>query len=117
MSHAPQCFYKYMKAKWAVTALGEASDGEEALSVALRERPDIVVTDLVMPPARRDRTDEAHQAGTAADEVILMSSYTEDAYRMMASDSGADTFVSKQVLFDNLIPAIYMYETILVVDD
>jgi hypothetical protein len=34
-----------------------------------------------------------------------MSSFTEDAYRMMASDSGADVFVSKQVIFD-LLPAI-----------
>jgi CheY-like chemotaxis protein len=30
--------------------------------------------------------------------IILMSSYPEDAYRLMASDSGADAFVNKQVL-------------------
>jgi DNA-binding response OmpR family regulator len=35
-----------------------------------------------------------------------MSSYTEDAYRLMASDSGADVFVSKWVIHDALLPAI-----------
>jgi hypothetical protein len=35
-----------------------------------------------------------------------MSSYTEDAYRLMASDSGADAFVSKQVITSSLLPAI-----------
>jgi two-component system, NarL family, response regulator NreC len=39
-------------------------------------------------------------------KVILMSSYTEDAYRLMASDSGADAFVSKQVITSSLLPAI-----------
>jgi DNA-directed RNA polymerase specialized sigma24 family protein len=38
--------------------------------------------------------------------VILMSSYAEDAYRLMASDSGADVFVSKGVIYDALLPAI-----------
>ena len=36
-----------------------------------------------------------------------MSSYTEDAYRLMASDSGADVFVSKQVITTALLPAIH----------
>ena len=29
--------------------VGEAADGEEALAIAHRERPDLVVTDLTMP--------------------------------------------------------------------
>jgi hypothetical protein len=32
-----------------LTIVGEAADGEEALAVALRERPDLVITDLMMP--------------------------------------------------------------------
>jgi hypothetical protein len=35
-----------------------------------------------------------------------MSSFTEDAYRLMASDSGADAFVQKGVIYDALLPAI-----------
>jgi len=39
-------------------------------------------------------------------KIILMSSYTDDAYRMMASSSRADAFVSKQVINSSLVSAI-----------
>ena len=89
-----------------VTIVGEAEHGEEGLAVVRRERPDIVITDLVMPRldgvelTRRIRQ-ELPQA-----KIILMSSHTEDAYRLLASDSGADAFVSKGVIFEALVPAI-----------
>jgi hypothetical protein len=35
-----------------------------------------------------------------------MSAYIEDAYRLMASNSGADAFVSKQMITRTLLPAI-----------
>ena len=86
--------------------VGEASDGEEALALARRERPDIVITDLVMPRLNGIDLTKRIRQELPQTRVILMSSFTEDAYRMMASDSGADVFVSKQVIFDNLLPAI-----------
>jgi DNA-binding response OmpR family regulator len=64
-----------------MTFVGDAADGKEGLALVRRERPDIVITDLVMP------------------EI-------EDAYRLMASDSGADAFVNKQVIARTLLPAI-----------
>jgi DNA-binding NarL/FixJ family response regulator len=79
-----------------VTIVGEAADGEEALTVALRERPDIVITDLLMPRLN----------GVELTKIILMSTHTEDAYRLMASDSGADAFVNKRVIYDALLQAI-----------
>ncbi len=90
-----------------VTIVAEAEDGEEALALARREGPDLGITDLVMPRlngvvelTRRIREERPQT------KVILMSSYTEDAYRLMASDSGADAFVSKQVITTTLLPAI-----------
>ena len=86
--------------------VGKAADGEEALAVALRERPDIVITDLVMPRLNGVELTRRIRQELPQTKIILMSSYTEDAYRLMASDSGADAFVSKQVINSSLLPAI-----------
>lgn len=86
--------------------VGEAADGEEALAIAHRERPDLVVTDLIMPRLNGIELTRHIRQELPGTMVILMSSHTENAYRLMASDSGADGFVSKRVIHDALLPAI-----------
>jgi two-component system response regulator YesN len=89
-----------------MTIVGEAADGEAALTVVLRERPDIVITDLVMPHLDGIELTRRIRHELPQTIIVLMSSYTEDAYRLLASDSGADAFVSKQVLPSSLLSAI-----------
>ena len=86
--------------------VGEAADGEEALAVAHRERPDLVVTDLIMPRLDGIELTRHIRQELPGTRIILMSSYPEDTYRLMASDSGADVFVSKAVIHHALLPAI-----------
>ena len=88
-----------------VTFIGEAVDGEEGLAVVLRERPNIVITDLVMPRLNGVDLTRRIRQELPETKIILMSSFTEDAYRLMASDSGADAFVHKGVIYA-LLPAI-----------
>ena len=88
------------------TFVGDAASGAEGLALVRRERPDMVITDLVMPGldgielARRIRLELPRT------KIILMSADIEDAYRLMASDSGADAFVSKQMITRTLLPVI-----------
>jgi CheY-like chemotaxis protein len=89
-----------------VTVVDEAADGEEGLALVRRERPDIVLTDLVMPRLDGVELTRRIRLELPQTKIILMSSHTEDAYRLMASDSGADVFVSKRVFSANLLPAI-----------
>jgi len=91
----------------SLTLAGEAASGEEGLSLVRRERPTVLLTDIVMPGAldgieltRRVREEWPET------KIILMSSYTEDAYRRLASDSGADAFVNKRVIHGSLVSAI-----------
>jgi len=89
-----------------MTLVGEAADGEAALALVLRERPDVLVTDLVMPRLNGIELTRRVREGLPDTKIILMSSYTDDAYRMMASSSGADAFLNKQVINSSLVPAI-----------
>lgn len=89
-----------------MTIVGEAADGEEALALVRRERPDIVITDLMMPRLNGVDLTRRIRRELPETKIILMSSFPEDAYRLMASDSGADTFLSKRVITSELLPAI-----------
>jgi DNA-binding NarL/FixJ family response regulator len=91
-----------------MTIVGEAADGEQALALVLRTRPDIVISDLLMPRLTGiglTRLIRIRQE-LRRTKIIIISAHTEDAYRLMASDSGADAFVSKNVLARDLLPAI-----------
>jgi len=89
-----------------MTIVGEAADGEEALALVRFHRPDLVITDLIMPRLNGVELTKQIRRELPETRIILISSYTEDAYRLMASDSGADVFVSKWVIHDALLPAI-----------
>ena len=89
-----------------VTAGDEAADGQAALVLVRRERPDIVITDLVMPHLNGVDLTRRIREELPETQVILVSSYTEDAYMLMASDSGADVFVNKRVITSSLVPAV-----------
>ncbi len=89
-----------------MTIVGEASDGEEALSLVRLHRPDLVITDLIMPRLNGIELTRHIRQELPETRVVLMSSYAEDAYLLMASDSGADAFVNKHVIMNALLPAI-----------
>ena len=90
----------------SIQVVGEAEDGEKGLAVVRRERPDVVITDLVMPRMNGVELTRRVRDELPDTRIILISSYAEEAYQLMASDSGADAFVNKRVITDSLLPAI-----------
>ena len=88
------------------TFVGDAANGADGLALVRRERPDMVITDLVMPGLDGVELTRRIRLELPRTKVILMSSYIEDAYQLMAPDSGADAFVNKQVITRTLLPAI-----------
>ena len=76
-------------------AVLEAADGPTALALALRERPDAMLVDLMLPGLagveliRRVRDDPA----TARIPIVVVSAWREAEQE--ALDAGADRFVSK----------------------
>jgi CheY-like chemotaxis protein len=89
-----------------ITIVGEAASGEEALAVVLRERPDVVIADLMMPRLNGLELTRRIKQDRPQTKILLMSAYTEDTYRRIASVSGADGFVNKHLIQTGLLPAI-----------
>jgi DNA-binding NarL/FixJ family response regulator len=88
------------------TFVGDAANGADGLALVRRERPDIVITELVFPGLDGVELTRRIRLELPKTKIILMSSYIEDAYRLMASGCGADAFVNKQMITRTLLPAI-----------
>ncbi|MFB9234529.1 response regulator [Plantactinospora siamensis] len=91
-----------------VEVVGEAADGEQAVSVARRERPDVVLMDVRMPvldgleATRRIVADPA----LADVRVIMLSTFEVDEYVFAALRAGSSGFLLKDIEPDDLRQAV-----------
>jgi two-component system alkaline phosphatase synthesis response regulator PhoP len=86
--------------------VGEAASGEKALELVLHKSPDVVIADLMMPRLNGLELTGRIKQERPQTKILLMSAYTEDTYRRIASVSGADGFVNKSLIHTGLLPAI-----------
>ena len=84
----------------------EASDGEQAIRLAARSHPDVIVMDITMPGVNGlDATRVIHQSAPDI-PIIVMSMHTDPSFVMAAKDFGAQGYVSKSDAGDRLIDAV-----------
>ncbi len=85
---------------------GEASDGMEAVRLAERAHPDVVVLDLVMPLL--NGVDAARQIvrSSPRTKCILLTMHTEDPYVLEALRAGVSGYVLKSQASADLVQAI-----------
>lgn len=89
-----------------IEVVGSASDGEEAFQLALRYRPDIVLTDLRMP--RMDGIaliKKMKEAGLSA-KVIVLTAYNETSYYAEVIPLGIENFVLKNACSDAILDEV-----------
>jgi DNA-binding NarL/FixJ family response regulator len=91
-----------------IEVVGEAADGREALQLAVRERPDIVLMDIRMPEmdgveATRRICSDARLAST---RVLILTTFDHDEYVFAALRAGASGFLLKDILPDDLLAAV-----------
>ena len=83
----------------------EAVSGEEALAVAARVRPDLVVLDLGLPGI--DGIEVVHGLrGWTAIPILVLSAREDEAAKVAALDAGADDYVTKPFGMDELLARV-----------
>jgi DNA-binding NarL/FixJ family response regulator len=91
--------------------VGEASNGAQAVEVATRARPDVVLMDVRMPvmdgiEATRQITGVRPAAGVASPRVLILTTFDLDEYVFSALRAGASGFLLKSTQPSDLLTAI-----------
>ena len=89
-----------------IKVVAEAGDGEEALEVIRRERPDVVLLDVVMPKKNGLEVVLALRGDTAAPPVVLLTTFDDDATLLAAVKAGARGYLLKDVSLERLADAV-----------
>ena len=86
--------------------VGEASDGEEAVRVCERTRPDVILMDLLMPKMDGVAATQAILKACPQMKIIALTSFKEKEYVEGALKAGATGYLLKNVSAEELVSAI-----------
>ena len=80
----------------------EASDGEQAIRLALQERPEVILMDLSLPvldglSATRRIREHPEMANTV---IVAVTAHQESDYRSKALEAGCNAYVTKPIDFE-----------------
>lgn len=86
--------------------VGEAENGRQAVRLAARLRPKVVLMDIAMPLLNGLEATRQILKATPHQRVLILSAYGDDAYVQSARQAGAAGFLVKQTLFLQVCRAI-----------
>jgi DNA-binding NarL/FixJ family response regulator len=86
--------------------VGEAEDGVEAVQLALREKPDVVVLDVSMPRMTGIQATHEIKQHLPDAAIVLLSMYDDQRYFYEALKAGAAGYVLKRSADSQLVDAI-----------
>lgn len=86
--------------------VGEASDGIQAVRLAEQLKPDVLITDVMMPGLNGLEVTRQVTKILPHIRVIILSMYTNDAYVLQAFRNGAMGYVLKDSEASDLIQAV-----------
>jgi DNA-binding NarL/FixJ family response regulator len=92
--------------KAGVDVVGQGSDGEEGVALALEHRPDVVLMDVRMPGVDGIEATRRITATDDAPRVLVLTTFDLDEHVYAAVEAGASGFLLKDVAPDDLVHAV-----------
>lgn len=89
-----------------IEVIGEAANGKQAIELACRSQPDVVLLDLVMPELDGIQATTGIIACSPSTRVIILTSFGEEDQVLPAIRAGAQGYLLKDIPPDELAQAI-----------
>jgi response regulator NasT len=90
--------------EYGFDVIAEAGDGEAAVALATKHRPDVIVMDIKMP--KMDGIEAAEKISALKIPVVLLTAFSQRELVERASEAGAMAYVVKPFSPNDLLPAI-----------
>jgi DNA-binding NarL/FixJ family response regulator len=102
-------FRALLDAQEGIEVVGEATDGDEAVQLSRRHRPDIVLMDIRMPGVDGLQATRTIAADPELDgvRIVILTTFDLDEYVFEALRVGASGFLVKNTEPDELIHAVH----------
>jgi len=97
---------KIIEAEDDLEVVGEAGDGEDAVTEAIRLRPDVVLMDIRMPVLDGIEATRRIVSGRPATRVVMLTTFGLDGYVYDALRVGASGFMLKDAPPEEIVAAV-----------
>jgi DNA-binding NarL/FixJ family response regulator len=89
-----------------IEVIGEATDGQSALRLAIELKPDVVVLDLSMPGMNGVRVAQSLRVQAPGCHILILSVHEDRAYVRQLLETGVSGYVLKRSAPEELVAAI-----------
>lgn len=96
--------------KW-ISVVGEAADGEEAVALAKKLKPDVVLMDIKLPKMDGITATKNIKKTDPNINILMLSSFEDEAHVMDAVQAGANGYLSKMLPAAELVNSIRTFTT------
>lgn len=89
-----------------LSVIATAKNGEEALALALKHQPNIVLTDIEMPKMTGIELAQALQKSAVDSKVMILTTFARGGYLRRAMDAGVKGYLLKDAPSNSLADAV-----------
>ena len=101
-----ECIKDLLENEQDFKVVGEAGNGPEAVALAKKLKPDVILMDIKLPQMDGIAATRAVRMESPQTNVLILSSYEDDAHVAEAIQAGANGYLSKMMPVAELVHAL-----------